>query len=47
MTRALTAATLLAALALSACNTLEGAGQDVKSVGQGVTNGASAVKNGS
>ena len=47
MTRALSAGVLLAALALAACNTIEGAGQDVKSVGQGVTNGANAVKNGS
>ncbi len=38
---------LLAASTLTACNTVAGAGQDVKSVGQGVTGGANAVKNGS
>ena len=46
MNRALSAAILLAALGLAACNTIEGAGQDVKSAGQGVANGANAVKNG-
>jgi predicted small secreted protein len=42
-----TALVLLALLGLAACNTVEGAGQDVKAVGQGVTSGANAVKNGS
>ena len=46
MTRALSAAALIAALALAACNTIEGAGQDVKAAGQGVSNGANAVKTG-
>lgn len=32
-------------LALSACNTVAGAGQDASSVGRGVTNGANAVGN--
>ncbi len=45
MTRAVAAAVLLAALALSACNTIAGAGEDVKSAGQGVANGATATKN--
>ena len=42
---ALAAAALLAVLGLAACNTVAGAGQDVGSVGHGVTNGADAVKN--
>ncbi len=46
MTRVLSAAALVAALALAACNTVEGAGQDVRAAGQGVSNGANAVKNG-
>ena len=45
MTRAFTAAALLAALALSACNTIAGAGQDVSSAGNGIANGATATKN--
>ena len=38
---------LLSAMALTACNTVAGAGEDVKAAGQGVANGATAVKNGS
>ena len=45
MTRALSACALVAALALAACNTIAGAGEDVKSAGQGVANGATATKN--
>ena len=37
---------LLAAMTLAGCNTISGAGQDVKAAGQGVSNGAQAVKNG-
>ncbi len=48
-TRVATVASLIAALALAgaltACNTVAGAGQDVGSVGHGVTSGADAVKN--
>ena len=40
-------AVLLSALGLTACNTVAGAGEDVKAAGQGVTSGATAVKNGS
>ncbi len=47
MTKTLSTAALVAALALAACNTISGAGQDVKAAGQGVSNGANAVKNGS
>ncbi len=42
--RAVAAAALLAALGLTACNTVAGAGQDVGSAGHGITNGANAVK---
>ena len=38
-------ATLLAGLAVSACNTVEGAGKDVSSAGKAVTETARDVKN--
>ncbi|MFZ4109091.1 MAG: entericidin A/B family lipoprotein [Polymorphobacter sp.] len=37
--------TLVAALALSACNTISGAGRDVSSVGRAMTRTANDVKN--
>ena len=37
--------TIVAALALSACNTIGGAGRDVSSVGKAVTRTANDVKN--
>ena len=43
--RATVAATVLASLALAACNTVSGAGQDVSAVGHGVTSGANNVAN--
>ena len=43
--RAAAAAAVLAALALAACNTVSGAGQDVSAVGHGVSNGANSVAN--
>jgi predicted small secreted protein len=43
--RAAVAATLLASLALAACNTVAGAGQDVSAVGHGVSNGATSAAN--
>ncbi len=39
------ALTVIAALALSACNTISGAGRDVSSVGKAVTKTANDVKN--
>ncbi len=43
--RAAVVATVLASLALAACNTVSGAGQDVSAVGHGVSNGANSVAN--
>lgn len=39
------AAALLAGLAVSACNTVEGAGKDVSSAGKAVSETANDVKN--
>ncbi len=39
------AATLLAGLAVTACNTVEGAGKDVSSAGKAVSSTARDVKN--
>lgn len=36
--------TLIALLGLSACNTIQGAGQDLKSAGEGISDGAHKVK---
>ena len=38
-------AAMVAALGLSACNTISGAGQDVRAAGQAVTNTAEDAKN--
>ncbi len=41
----LTAALLVSALGLAACNTVEGAGKDVSSAGKAVSKTANDVKN--
>ena len=38
-------AVLAASLSVSACNTVSGAGRDVKAAGQAVTSGAESAKN--
>ncbi|OYU15943.1 MAG: entericidin EcnA/B family protein [Alphaproteobacteria bacterium PA4] len=38
-------ATLIAALALTACNTVEGAGKDISSSGKAISKTANDVKN--
>lgn len=43
MRKVLTAGALLAALALMACNTIEGAGRDISAAGHAVTQTASDV----
>ena len=45
MTKLLIMATLAAGLALSACNTVSGAGKDVQSAGEAVTDTAEDAKN--
>ena len=44
MRKILTAGALLAALALMACNTIEGAGKDITAAGRAVSNTASDAK---
>ena len=44
MRKILTAGVLLAALALMACNTIEGAGKDITAAGRAVSNTASDAK---
>jgi predicted small secreted protein len=41
----ITAAAIAAAMLLAACNTIEGAGKDVSSVGKAVSSTAKDVKN--
>ena len=43
MRKILTASALLAALALMACNTVEGAGRDISAAGHAISNTASDV----
>jgi predicted small secreted protein len=43
MRKILTAGAMLAALALMACNTIEGAGRDISAAGRAVSNTASDV----
>jgi predicted small secreted protein len=43
-TRLITAATLIAGLSLSACNTVGGAGKDMSSAGKAITKTADDVK---
>ncbi len=45
MRKILIAATMAAATLLTACNTIEGAGKDVSSVGKAVANTAKDAKN--
>ena len=43
MTKAITTAVLLAAVSLTGCNTMSGAGKDVSSAGHAVTKAAKPV----
>ena len=45
MRKILTLTIVAAALAVSACNTISGAGRDVSAAGQAVTSGAETAKN--
>ena len=45
MRKILTLTLVAAALAVSACNTISGAGRDVSAAGQAVASGAEAAKN--
>lgn len=44
MRKILTAGALLAALSLSACNTIAGAGRDISAAGKAVSDTASSIK---